>query len=157
MPAIALNCDAHGLNLMSPRSTGETQLLIERTGDSTPVITATTAKLTYTISKGLDPLKSGPRLEAFEALFSEDELKLAKKQVAEENVQASGSATLADLRMAAGYSQVELAKKIGKTQTNLSFYERGKTDPSLSVAKQLSKELGVTLDEVFDAIEEAKA
>ena len=43
-----------------------------------------------------------------------------------------------ELRIAAGLSQAQLAKKLGFNQTGVGKYERGEIEPSISTLKKLS-------------------
>jgi transcriptional regulator with XRE-family HTH domain len=53
---------------------------------------------------------------------------------------------LLELRKSRGWSQPELAKKVGITDAIIGRYERGATTPSVDIAKRLADTLGVTLD-----------
>lgn len=50
---------------------------------------------------------------------------------------------IADVRKRAGISQSDLAERVGVTQAMLSNIENGKRQPSVKLAKKLSRELGV--------------
>ncbi len=53
-------------------------------------------------------------------------------------------------RLRAGeMTQAELAEKIGVTRQTIIAIEKGKYSPSLEVAFQIARALGVSLDEVF--------
>jgi len=56
---------------------------------------------------------------------------------------------LARLRKARNITQVELAAAVGVTQSLISFYEKGATEPSAAVMVQLARVLGVTADELL--------
>ena len=56
---------------------------------------------------------------------------------------------LARLRRARNMTQVELAAAVGVTQSLISFYEKGTTEPSAAVMVQLARVLGVTADELL--------
>lgn len=54
------------------------------------------------------------------------------------------------LRFAAGeMTQAELAEKVGVTRQTIIAIEQGKYSPSLEVAFQIARALGVRLDEAF--------
>ena len=53
---------------------------------------------------------------------------------------------MALLRIAKGWSQAELAKKIGVSASAVGMYEQGRREPSLGLVVQLSQEFGVTTD-----------
>ena len=50
------------------------------------------------------------------------------------------------LRKQQGWSQPELAKKVGTSGAIIGRYERGKIIPSIGVARKLAEALAVTLD-----------
>lgn len=53
------------------------------------------------------------------------------------------------LREGAGFTQVELAKRIGVTRQTLIAIEQERYSPTLELAFQISRVFGVGLDEVF--------
>ena len=53
---------------------------------------------------------------------------------------------MALLRIAKGWSQAELAKRIGVSASAVGMYEQGRREPSLGLVVQLSQEFGVTTD-----------
>ncbi|MFM8482887.1 MAG: helix-turn-helix domain-containing protein, partial [Actinomycetota bacterium] len=50
--------------------------------------------------------------------------------------------TLRDLRLTAGLSQVEVARRVGIVPTVLSAYERGRRQPSAAVAGRIIDAMG---------------
>lgn len=66
----------------------------------------------------------------------------------------TGAPTLTSLRMSAGLTQTELAKRIGQKQSNISLYESGQRDNiSRDCMKRLCEALGCdmnTLDVALD-------
>lgn len=56
---------------------------------------------------------------------------------------------MAELRKAAGYTQVELAKQLGISQRMISYYEGRAEHPPTSVLPALAKALCVTTDELL--------
>jgi transcriptional regulator with XRE-family HTH domain len=58
----------------------------------------------------------------------------------------SQGARLLALRNAAGLSQAELARLVGETQANISFWERTDKPPRSDVLPKLAKVLGVSLE-----------
>ena len=56
---------------------------------------------------------------------------------------------LKTLRIEKGYRQGELAKRIGIDQNNISRYERGITQPSLSILEWICVALDVTATELL--------
>ena len=53
------------------------------------------------------------------------------------------------LRIMNGYTQEELAKKLGITQKSISLYERNLNYPSTKNLIKLSKVFGITIDELI--------
>jgi ribosome-binding protein aMBF1 (putative translation factor) len=70
--------------------------------------------------------------------------------------QADGAGLVA-LRLKAGLSQTELAKRLDMLQPNLSRLERGLVDPKLSTLQQLADVLGVDLGTVAAALMSQRA
>jgi transcriptional regulator with XRE-family HTH domain len=58
-------------------------------------------------------------------------------------------ARLADLRRAAGLTQVELAKLVGETQQNITFWEHSDKPPRSDVLPKLAKVLGVSVEQLL--------
>lgn len=52
-------------------------------------------------------------------------------------------------REAAGFTQAELARRIGVTRQTLIAIEQGKYSPSLELAFQIARAFGVGLDDLF--------
>ena len=52
-------------------------------------------------------------------------------------------------RKAAGVTQLELAKRIGVTESYISMYERNKRNPKLETLRKIALALGVDLDELI--------
>ena len=53
---------------------------------------------------------------------------------------------LAFLRIGKGWSQAELARRIGVSASAVGMYEQGRREPSLSIVVQLAREFGVSTD-----------
>jgi transcriptional regulator with XRE-family HTH domain len=53
---------------------------------------------------------------------------------------------LAFLRIGKGWSQAELAQRIGVSASAVGMYEQGRREPSLSLVVQLAQEFGVSTD-----------
>jgi putative transcriptional regulator len=54
-----------------------------------------------------------------------------------------------ELRARAGFTQEELAQKVGVRRETIVFLEKGKYNPSLKLAYRVSRALGSTIEEVF--------
>lgn len=54
-----------------------------------------------------------------------------------------------ELRIAAGLTQAELAKKLNVDQSAVSLWEAGKTQPLRKIRKELAATLGCTVDELM--------
>lgn len=54
------------------------------------------------------------------------------------------------LRKERGWSQQQLAKKVGTSGPIIGRYERGEMTPSVEVAKKLADAFGITLDYLVD-------
>lgn len=57
------------------------------------------------------------------------------------------------LRLKAGLTQVELAKKMNVTQATVSLWENQVNRPTRKLHKKLAKVLGVTVDELLKEAE----
>lgn len=66
-----------------------------------------------------------------------------------------GRTTLATLRLRAGLSQRELAERCGMEQPHISRYESGKHEPGVFQAQVMAGALGISLDELVAALQEA--
>lgn len=53
---------------------------------------------------------------------------------------------IAILRISNGWSQAELARRIGVSTSAIGMYEQGRREPSLGLVVRLAQELGVTTD-----------
>lgn len=62
--------------------------------------------------------------------------------------------TLLSARQKIGLTQEEVAKKIGVHQTAVSFWESGKTFPSVKMLPKLARLYGCTVDELLSWKEE---
>jgi DNA-binding XRE family transcriptional regulator len=63
--------------------------------------------------------------------------------------------TLASLRLRAGFSQAEFASKCGMRQPHVSRYESGRVEPGIFQAKAMAEVLGVSLDDLVKALQNA--
>ena len=57
--------------------------------------------------------------------------------------------TIREKRRELGLSQEELAKRCGVSRQTVNAIENNKYDPTLSLAFQLARELGTTVDSLF--------
>ena len=64
--------------------------------------------------------------------------------------------TLKQLREAAGLTQNDVAKKMNSLQHHISRYENGERIPKLSQAAKLAKIYGVTMETIYEAVQEQK-
>lgn len=53
------------------------------------------------------------------------------------------------LRVAAGLTQVELAKMVGETHSNIAFWEKADKPPRSDVLPRLAEALGVSVEEIL--------
>ena len=53
---------------------------------------------------------------------------------------------IAILRISKGWSQAELARRIGVSASAVGMYEQGRREPSLGLLVRLAQEFGVTTD-----------
>ena len=53
---------------------------------------------------------------------------------------------IAILRISKGWSQAELARRIGVSTSAVGMYEQGRRDPSLGLLVRLAQELGASTD-----------
>ena len=53
---------------------------------------------------------------------------------------------VAILRISKGWSQAELARRIGVSASAVGMYEQGRREPSLDLLVRLAREFGVTTD-----------
>ena len=58
--------------------------------------------------------------------------------------------TLKELRAARGWSQADLAERLGVSRQSVIAIERGRYDPSLPLAFAIARAFSVRIDEVFD-------
>ncbi|CAJ0905680.1 helix-turn-helix transcriptional regulator [Alcaligenes faecalis] len=79
----------------------------------------------------------------------ESEMPAARKWVAEEFY--PGEQTLSSLRLNRGFTQLELANKIGVPQSTIARIETGNNTPSVERAGEIAHALGVSLDEYYAA------
>lgn len=80
-------------------------------------------------------------------------LKAARMRLSKE---VSQLPTLASLRLSAGFSQLELAKRLGNSQPSYSKIEAGKTDVMLTTFELLREILGVSRDDLAEAIQNSR-
>ena len=56
---------------------------------------------------------------------------------------------LAQLRKAAGYTQVELAQELGISQRMVAYYESPNANPPANLLPRIAAALGITIDALF--------
>lgn len=54
-----------------------------------------------------------------------------------------------EFRARFGYTQADLAIQVGVRRETIVFLEKGKYNPSLRLARQISQVLGTSIDELF--------
>jgi len=54
-----------------------------------------------------------------------------------------------ELRAKHGFSQLELAQKVGVRRETIVFLEKGKYNPSLNLAHEIAKVFNLTIEEIF--------
>lgn len=54
-----------------------------------------------------------------------------------------------EYRTKKGFTQAELAEKVGVRRETIVFLEQGKYNPSLKLAHDVAKELGTKIDKLF--------
>nr|WP_144923043.1 helix-turn-helix transcriptional regulator [Paenibacillus bovis] len=54
-----------------------------------------------------------------------------------------------ELRTRHGFSQTELANRVGVTRQTIGFIEKGEFSPSITLSLRLAKELQIKVDELF--------
>lgn len=100
-----------------------------------------------------------PNTISLESLLQESEanpikakyLSDARKELSDA-LYEEGPKTLSMLRLAAGLSQVQLAKLVGTSQPHLARIEQGKNDPGTDMIARIAKALDLNDSDVFQAI-----
>jgi DNA-binding XRE family transcriptional regulator len=80
----------------------------------------------------------------------------ARQKLAERLNSDGHLVTLAELRLRAGFSQAKLATALGNSQPSYSMIELGKHDIMLATFEKLVCLLGVTRDELAEALKNTK-
>lgn len=100
-----------------------------------------------------------PNTVSLESLLQESEADLIKaKYLSEARKELLGTLygkepkTLGMLRLAAGLSQVQLAKLVGTSQPHLARIEQGKNDPGTDMIARIAKALDLKDIDLFQAI-----
>jgi len=89
-------------------------------------------------------------LDGFEQEHPEwnDALAAARQSLSKSEIAQQRLPSLARLRLAAGLSQAELARRIGTSQSHIARIESGDGDPQLSTMLRLSEAIGVPLGDL---------
>lgn len=102
------------------------------------------------------------RLRALAAKDKEERLALGRALLADKRkrqADSAGTATLGEkirtAREARGLTQAELAARAHVAQAYLSYLEQDQREPSLAIAARLSRELGITLDDLASSVAES--
>jgi putative transcriptional regulator len=56
---------------------------------------------------------------------------------------------ITELRQQKGWSQSELAKRLGVTRSHINKIEKGKTNASIALLERIAKEFGVSVKDFF--------
>ena len=54
-----------------------------------------------------------------------------------------------ELRARFGFSQGQLAERVGVTRQTIGFIEKGEFSPSITLSLKIAREFEITVDEVF--------
>jgi len=124
--------------IYSPSTTGGNVTFAEFTAQR-PIPLPNTVSLELLMQESeADPIKakylSDARKELSDALYEEE------------------PKTLSVLRLAAGLSQVQLARLVGTSQPHLARIEQGKNDPGTDMVARIATALGLNDVDVFQAI-----
>ena len=65
--------------------------------------------------------------------------------------------TIRELREARGWTQLELANRLGVTPATVYNWERGKYEPSASKLRQIAQAFGASMDDIALVQEQGKA
>jgi DNA-binding XRE family transcriptional regulator len=76
----------------------------------------------------------------------------ARKQLARQAFPNGENRSLQRLRLAAGFSQTQLAEKIGTAQSHIALIEHGKNDPGTDLITRIAEALSVESEVVFSAV-----
>ena len=57
---------------------------------------------------------------------------------------------VSDLRSAKGWTQADLAERLGVSRQTVISIERGRFDPSLPLAFQIAEVFGQSIEQIFD-------
>ena len=98
-------------------------------------------------SIGVDALVREVEADARKAAFMQQ----ARKRLAD-TLYADESETLSALRLAAGFSQAQLAEKAATSQPHIARIERGQTDPGTDLIARIASALGIDDMRVYRAI-----
>ena len=60
------------------------------------------------------------------------------------------------LRAERGWSQAELADRVGVSRNSINSVENGRYDPSLTLAFDIADEFGLRIEEVFQYVRESR-
>ena len=109
------------------------------------------------------PLLELPNVVSFDEMVAEfegmpgmaDALREARVELGREAYESNGR-SLAALRLAAGLSQTQLARRVGTSQPHVARIENGKTDPGTDIVSRIAGALGVDPEKVFAAVRMAR-
>jgi len=64
---------------------------------------------------------------------------------------------MAAFRIAKGFSQTQLAEKLGMTRARIAYYERAARNPSLEVVQQIAEYFSVSVGELLNDTSKARS
>jgi DNA-binding transcriptional regulator YiaG len=127
-----------GGRVTATRSAAETVIWVDRTREA-PVPAG--AKL---LSSFLDDLT--------EEFGDADGMALARMEIAVEQIEAKGGATLRDLRMTRGLTQKQFADELGTSQSRVSNLEARNEKPSEDTLRAMTEVLNVDFNTLMEAL-----
>lgn len=126
-----------------PATRGQRVVILEPIAVAVPLLADFTDIDTLVESEEADPA-------------TREEIGRGRQSVAE-NYYSAGARTLSFYRLRAGWSQKELAARLGTSQSYVARLEGGRIDPQVSTVKRLAAVLGVPAGELLDVLTTAEA
>ena len=123
----------------APETSWNSQVIYREFGASRPLPLANSVSLASVITE----FESDPEMA--------QQIASARKTLAQ-TIYSDEPDTLSALRLAAGFSQSQLANAIGTSQPHIARIERGQTDPGTSLISRIAGALGVDETRAYLAI-----